>query len=60
MADFKAGDQVELKGSGTPMVVKSIQDGSVICVWHDKEDKYHQQAFPIEVLEYFNSSTGVE
>ena len=62
MEDFKIGDIVKLKSSGTPMTIEDLDtsDNTAYCIWHDKKKMLQSSRFDLRVLELIDdiSKTG--
>ncbi|WP_291727990.1 YodC family protein [Bernardetia sp.] len=52
MEDFKIGDIVRLKSSGTPMTIEDldVSDNTALCVWHDKKKILQSARFDVRTL----------
>lgn len=49
---IKIGDVVQLKSGGAQMIVHKIAANPeyVVCKWHDKDHKPHEDNFPASAL----------
>jgi uncharacterized protein YodC (DUF2158 family) len=59
MAEFKSGDVVRVGPIKGPwMMVESLQEDRVVCLWFDKDDAGHRDTFAAAFLEQKKSETG--
>jgi len=48
--DFNVGDNVQLKSGGPIMVIDSVEDDSIECIWFNKDGIIERYTFQAETL----------